>query len=181
MQDWIQANAKPDVDWSVMFNAFQDSIGKIFESERQVFYGRLNEDWRNRKAQQERWAFGLSRISPTALFQMAAMHLANTDVALKYRYLDELDRYQDQFAEFVKKKVGTLGGMRIVLRFSGQQEKDEAAPKQLNPSEIPEFVESPRSVGETVTAALPDLGLLGVLSALFFAGAFFAFLRFDVR
>lgn len=181
MENWINANAKPDFDWSSLFNTYQDSVGKSYEKEREEFYGRLNEDWRNRKEYQERWAFGFSRISPTALFQIAAMNLANTDVALKYRYLDNLDRYQDQYADFIKKKVGTLGGMRIVLRFSGQAGQDEEKPKQLNPTELPEFSEITRPLGETLASALPDMGLLGVLMAVCFAGAFAAFLKFDLR
>ncbi|HEY4611577.1 MAG TPA: ABC transporter permease subunit [Bacteroidota bacterium] len=180
MQEWIQANSEPGVDWSKKFNAFQDSMFRAAEKERELFFGRLNEDWRNRKALQEGWAFALSRVSPTALFQIAAMNLANTDVALKYRYLDDLDRYQDQYADFIQKKVGTLGHARIVLRFAGQQSTEEE-PKPLNPTELPEFVETQRPLGETLTAALPDMGLLGIFVVIFFVGAFIGFLRFDVR
>ncbi|HAL57355.1 MAG TPA: hypothetical protein DCP63_13035 [Bacteroidetes bacterium] len=180
MEEWIRANARPGEDWSGRFNSFQDSVGKMFENEREEFYGRLNEEWRNRKDHQERWAFGVARLSPTVIFQIAAMNLANTDIALKHRYLEDLDRYQDEYAEFIKKKVGTLGGMRIVIRFSGQQAPEEEK-KPLNPSELPELVERTRGLGDTMAASIVDLGLLGVLTTLFFAGAFGAFLRFDVR
>jgi len=47
--------------------------------------------------------------------------------------------------------------------------------------EIPDFVEQPRDLGATVTASLLDGGLLVVLNALFFGGAFLAFLKFDLR
>lgn len=181
MDQWVQANAQPDEDWSRKFTAFQDSLEKIYEKEREEYYHRLNEQWQNKKDQQEQWSFGLARFSPTAMFQIAAMNLANTDVALKHRYLEELDRYQDHYAEFIRKKTGGLGGMRIILRFGGQRPEEEEEKKPLNPSELPEFVEQTRGLGETVAASVFDIGLLALVNILFFVGAFTAFLKFDVR
>ncbi|HCA81837.1 MAG TPA: hypothetical protein DEP53_19065, partial [Bacteroidetes bacterium] len=97
--------------------AFQDSLSKVYEKERQDFYGRLNEDWRNKKDWQERWAFGFSRVSPTAIFQIAAMNLAGTDVEMKLRYQAELNRYQEGYAKFLTSKTGsTADFMRVVIR-----------------------------------------------------------------
>jgi ABC-type transport system involved in multi-copper enzyme maturation permease subunit len=163
--------------------AFQDSMSKATEEVRLEFYSRLDEDWRNKKDWQERWAFGIARISPTAVFQIAAMNLAGTDVGMKYRYMQELNRYRDAFAETMRKKVGSSADyFRIVVkRFSGGQNDQEEKQKSLNPSELPEFVEQPRAMGDTIDASLFDMGLLVVLNALFFGGAFYAFLRFDLR
>jgi ABC-type transport system involved in multi-copper enzyme maturation permease subunit len=163
--------------------AFQDSIGKATEDARLDFYGRLDEDWRNKKDWQERWAFGISRISPTAAFQIAAMSIAGTDVGMKYRYMQQLNRYRDAYAETMRKKTGSSADyFRVVIkRFSGGQNDQEEKQKSLNPSELPEYVEQPRNIGETIAASMFDMGLLVVLNALFFGCAFYAFLRFDLR
>jgi ABC-type transport system involved in multi-copper enzyme maturation permease subunit len=163
--------------------AFQDSMQKAREAARLEFYNRLDEDWRNKKDWQETWAFGISRISPTAVFQIAAMNLAGTDVGMKYRYMQQLNRYRESYAETIRKKTGSSADyFRIVIkRFSGGQNDQEEKQKSLNPSELPEYVEQPRNIGETVSASLFDMGLLLVLNAIFFGGAFAAFLRFDLR
>ena len=189
-QQWFSAHmpsspsaATSDSGFVNAMAAFQDSLQKANEEARMDFYNRLDEDWRNKKDWQEKWAFGISRISLTAVFQIAAMSVAGTDVGMKYRYMQQLNRYRESFAETMRKKTGSSADyFRIVIkRFSGGQNDQEEKQKQLNPSELPEFVEQPRSLGESMTASLFDMGLLVVLNAAFFGGAFFAFLKFDVR
>ncbi|MCX6142851.1 MAG: ABC transporter permease subunit [Ignavibacteriales bacterium] len=194
-QKWLQASqqwfssrmsSSASVNDSGFVNAmaaFQDSLQKAREDARAEFYSRLDEDWRNKKDWQERWAFGISRVSPTAVFQIAAMNLAGTDVGMKFRYMQQLSRYRDAFAETIRKKTGSSADyFRIVIkRFSGGQNDQEEKQKSLNPSELPEYVEQPRSLGDVMTASMFDMGLLVVLNALFIGGAFYAFLRFDLR
>jgi len=194
-QKWIQAtqqwfssrmsssSSMNDSGFVNAMAAFQDSMQKAREEARAEFYSRLDEDWRNKKDWQERWAFGISRVSPTAVFQIAAMNLAGTDVGMKFRYMQQLSRYRDAFAETIRKKTGsTADYFRIIVRrFSGGQNDQEEKQKSLNPSELPEYVEQPRNLGDTINASLFDMGLLVVLNAIFFGGAFYAFLRFDLR
>jgi ABC-type transport system involved in multi-copper enzyme maturation permease subunit len=183
LQQWFSSrSAGMDTSFVSKLAAYQDSMMKSYEQERLDFYGRLNEDWRNKKDWQEQWAFGISRISPTAVFQIAAMNLSGTDVGMKFRYLQELDRYQDSYAKFIQAKTGSMADyMRVVIRRFSSTQSDEEKQKTLNPSELPEFVVQPRPLGSTIAASLFDLGLLVVLNALFFGGAFIAFLRFDLR
>lgn len=184
IQDFIRTRAmSADTGWISSFGAFQDSVTKAYEKERLDFYGRLNEDWKNKKDWQGQWAFGISRIAPTAVFQIAAMNLAGTDVEMKYRYQEELARYQDSYAKFMQAKTGsTADMMRVVIRrYSTDATEEQQKPKPLNPTEIPDFMEQQRNLGDAVTASLLDLGLLIVLNAIFFAGAFFSFLKFDLR
>jgi len=171
-----------DTGFVSAMGAFQDSLQKAYEKERLDFYGRLNEDWRNKKDWQGQWAFGLSRISPTAIFQIAAMNLAGTDVEMKYRYQAELNRYQEGYAKFLQSKIGTTADfIRVVIRRYSNDQSEEEKPKPLNPVEVPDFIDQPRDLGGTVAASLLDIGLLVILNALFFGGAFFAFLKFDLR
>jgi hypothetical protein len=187
-QQWFSSRMKSSASFSDSgfvnsMAAFQDSMQKVSEDARAEFYSRLDEDWRNKKDWQERWAFGISRVSPTAIFQIAAMNIAGTDVGMKFRYMQQLSRYREAFAETMRKKTGSSADyFRIVIRrFSGGQNDQEEKQKQLNPSEIPEFVEQPRGLGDTIAASLFDMGLLVILNAVFFGGAFAAFLKFDLR
>lgn len=179
MQQFMQS-ATFDEGFSNRFNAFNDSISKLYDKERELFFNRLNEDWRNKKVWQEQWAFGLSRISPTAIFQIASSNLAGTDVALKQRYMETLNKYQERYGEFMTKKGVAASGMRVIMRFSGQQTQDER-PKPINVSELPQFVEAKENLGAAFSRAVPDLGLLVVINIILFAAGFIAFLKFDVR
>jgi len=183
MQQWFRMYSMTDTSLITRFGVFQDSMMKATEKERSEFFGRLNEDWRNKKDWQEKWAFGLSRLSPSAVFQIAAMNLAGTDVEMKFRYLQEVDRYQDTYAKFIQEKTGSMAEyMRVVIRrYSSDQSQQEEKQKPLNPADIPEFVEQQRPLGDTVAVSLFDIGLLAVLNTLFFAGAFASFLKFDLR
>ena len=72
---------------------------EIAENERKV-----NEDLRNRKLEQERLAFVLSRFSPSSTYQLAAMNLAGTNTTLKARYEESMRIYRTAFSQFVEDK-----------------------------------------------------------------------------
>jgi archaellum biogenesis protein FlaJ (TadC family) len=46
-QEWFSANIRQDTSFATAFGAFQDSLGKSLEKQREEFFGRLNEEWRN--------------------------------------------------------------------------------------------------------------------------------------
>ena len=90
--------------------------------------------------------------------------------------------HQDAYAKFIQSKTGSMADyMRIVIRRFNSSQSDEQQQKALNPTEVPEFVEQPRPLGDVISASMFDLGLLVVLNAIFFGGAFFSFLKFDLR
>ncbi len=142
--------------------------------------GRLAEQRRNEQSVQERLAFSLARLSPSAAFSLAVMNLAGTSIDLKQHFLDAASAYQQSYASFMREKTGgTLkgGGMVMVFRRDG----DDVTPKEIDPQEIPVFQYQPPSVATVFNASFLDFGLLALFNILFFAGAYTTFLRYDVR
>ncbi len=140
------------------------------------FNSRLNEERENRAAERQRLALGFAWISPTAVFSVVAGHVAGTSLELKTRYLEAAERYQAIYAAFHEEKSGNTGGIRIVHSY-GDEELQEA----IDPQELPAFDFRKQSLSEVGRFIMPGIGLLAVLNILFFAAAFVAFFRYDVR
>jgi ABC-type transport system involved in multi-copper enzyme maturation permease subunit len=164
----------------------QDDAARKDNQKKIEDYGlKLNEDLRNRKAEQERAGLILARFSPASAYQLAVMSLAGTDIGLKSRYEDAIQEYRTVFNAFVAKKVkesGNAGGIRITVdsdkgfSFSAPREKGT-----IDVSEIPQFVPPARKFAEAVMPTAVDVGLIALYTVLALAGAMIAFLRYDVR
>ncbi len=145
----------------------------------------VDEELRNRKAEQEQVAFRLARMSPASAYQLAATNLAGTNTSLKARYEDAMKAYRTAYAAFIADKRAeeqrkareessrNRSGMRITFGGGGDSPVDS--------SEMPRFEEPDQSFASALEPSLADLGLLGAFTVLCFAGAFIAFLRYDVR
>jgi ABC-type transport system involved in multi-copper enzyme maturation permease subunit len=162
-----------------------DADRKQIQKEIDEYSVRLNEDLRNRKVDQERLAFVLSRISPASAYQLAAMSLAGTDISLKSRYEDAMREYRTAFLRYVEKKqkeTGNSGGFRITfdtdkgVKFSAPRESGS-----LDLSEMPDFLAPQLAFADVAGGVIVDAGILAFASLLAFIGAFVAFLRYDVR
>ena len=51
----------------------------------------------------------------------------------------------------------------------------------LGLADMPQFQFEPESLGESLARTLPDFALMAAMTIVFLTGAFFAFLRYDVR
>ena len=163
------------------FNKFMSEAADEREKKMNELASRLNEDRHNKQAVQEKLAFGLARLSPAAAFSMATTNLAGTSMDMKAHFLSEAQAYQKTYAEFMQSKTGmNIGGGAMVFRMrSGDGEEDVEKP--IDAKELPEFNYAGLPLDRVVGAALPDLGILALFNLLFFAGAFVAFLRYDLR
>jgi ABC-type transport system involved in multi-copper enzyme maturation permease subunit len=161
------------------FNRFMNDLADERDNKMQEFAGRLNEDRQNRQQVQRTLAFSLARISPAAQLSLAVSSLAGTSLELKEHYLQEATAYQAKYAQFMKEKTGinTGGGMMVVqVRDEGDEE-----PEPIDLGELPVFEFRPVGFARSLGAAIVDLGLLALGNLVFFAAAFVAFGRYDVR
>lgn len=145
---------------------------------------KLTEESRNRKAGRERLAFALSRFSPVSAYQLAAMNLAGTDIALKTRYEDALEAYRTSFNSYKEAKQresGSSGGIRVEIDSDRGIKIDAGREMALDLTGMPEFTPSRVALGDSVSAAAVDFGVMGLFSIAAFAGAFALFLRYDPR
>lgn len=143
---------------------------------------RLLEERHNVQGQQEKLAFRISRISPTAVFTLAGTTLCGTSLDLKYHFQQQAVAYTESYAEFMRQKTGRNigGGGRIVIRL-GEPEEKAKQPQPINPREIPEFLYQLPGLSSVLRDALPDMALLMIFNLIFFSGAFLSFLRYDLR
>ncbi len=165
------------------FNQFFQQLSEERTRKLEDLQARLDEQRANRQAAQERLAFGLARMSPAAALSIAVTGLAGTALDLPRRYLDQARSYQEVFERFQKEKTGgrSSGGIRIAVRLAsddGSRPEEKAA---IDPRELPTFDYAPPAVSAVLRDAAFDLGLLALFNLVFFAGAFVAFLRYDVR
>ncbi|MFQ5629688.1 MAG: ABC transporter permease subunit [bacterium] len=147
---------------------------------------KLNEDLRNRKAVQEKLGFLISRFSPASSYQLAAMHLAGTDISLKPKYEDAMRDYREKFnayREQKQKESGNMhGGFRISISSdSGMKISGDRDSGALDISGVPKFEAPEHTLAAGFAPFVSDFGLLSLYTILAFAGAFVAFLRYDVR
>lgn len=159
-----------------------DTLDKIRdENDKRVkdLTSRLNEERRNIQIKQEKLAFGISRISPTAAFTLAATTLSGTSLELRNHFRERAAAYSDSFAEFYRDKTGyNIGDIKAIIS-SREEEKKQLKP--INTREIPEFLYESPELSLILRDALPDITILILFNFIFFSGAFLVFLRYDLR
>jgi len=174
-------------DENEMWNWLQEDDALRRESQQKIddFSTRLNEDLRRRKAVQTRLAFTLSRISPASAYQLAAMSIAGTDLAMKTRYEDVMNEYRARFKDYVEQKQAEdpMGG-KMMISISSEDGISFNSPREaatIDVSGLPRFVAPETTLAGAVAPAILDFGLLALYTLAVFAGAFALFLRYDVR
>ncbi|MFC1495499.1 DUF3526 domain-containing protein [Thermodesulfobacteriota bacterium] len=135
----------------------------------------LNEDWRNRKAEREKLGFSLSRFSPASAYQLATMNLAGTGMNLKTDYEDQLRIYRDIFNKFRSKKEAEGGSSSYISMM------EDNKPQPLDLSEMPKFQFINHELDKIFESTVIDIGIISLYILLIIAGAFIAFIRYDVR
>ncbi|MGH7491313.1 MAG: ABC transporter permease subunit [bacterium] len=172
-----------DHEWEWMQE--EDKNRKVVQKDLEQNALKLRAELRNRKINQEKLAFSLSRLSPASAYQLAAMNLAGTDVTLKTRYEDAMQQYRDDFNAAVEKKREAGGGTDgVQIRWNSDtgmkinMGRDGGA---LDVSDLPRFTAPQITFSEAFAPAIIDFGLLGIYAILTFACAFVAFLRCDIR
>jgi ABC-type transport system involved in multi-copper enzyme maturation permease subunit len=163
-----------------------DSLRKIVTKDIDDYGIKLNEDFRNRKAQQEKLTYLLSRISPAAAFQIAAMNLAQTNVAIKARYEDAMNIFRTAFNQYTQKKQeqsgGGMGGIKITFDSNtGFKIDTPHQDARLDFSDAPQFVPPQKTLKEIFSLVIVDFGILICSTLIAFGITFFRFQRYDMN
>lgn len=171
-------NFKPTNDANAVdeFMKFMDKNNQERDEKFKVFANRVNLERENKLGFQEKISLAISRISPATCFTLAASDLASTSIFLRNNFIAKAADYQNIFAEFQRKKTGmtTGGGMMMII-------SNDNDVKEINPQELPKFDYKYPGIGESLSHAIPDISLLLLFNILFFAGAYFSFLKYDLR
>jgi ABC-type transport system involved in multi-copper enzyme maturation permease subunit len=162
------------------FHKYMQDLADKREKQSNELAERLNEGRRNKQLEQERLALGLARISPAALFSLAVTNLAGTSLALKEHFLNEVSGYQQTYRQFMLEKTGMNPGSGMMI-FRIQDDDSEEKEKPIDPKELPPFLYKKMALNEIINNSILEIGLLVLLNIVFFTGAYFRFLRYDVR
>ncbi len=113
------------------------------------------------------------------------MNLAGTNIDLKTRTEDAMQQYRKDFIAYREKKQkesGGGGGIRIEWNSDSGMKIDAGRDKgTLDVSDMPRFEAPAHKLSDAIAPTIIDFGLLAIYTLIAFAGAFVAFLRYDVR
>lgn len=136
----------------------------------------IYDEYRNRQIEQVKLAQNLTRLSPTAIYQIACESLANSGLKHYERFLAQAREYRRTLLRFTRDKYPYDPDS-----FHPQDEQFRKRLSRVKFDEIPLFADKPPDISTAYADASWSILLLFLFNALFFIGAFLAFMRYDVR
>jgi ABC-type transport system involved in multi-copper enzyme maturation permease subunit len=137
----------------------------------------------NGLSKQKKLAHNISRISPISLYENVMSTLAGTDIAGFQSYMMSVKTYRNRLIDYVRSRTDGFSAMSLFSPFTIEQMEhlpDESEDPSLDLRDLPRFTLKVDVVVD-IRKAIPDLVLLIFANVLFFALAFVAFVRYDVR
>jgi ABC-type transport system involved in multi-copper enzyme maturation permease subunit len=150
-----------------------EAVRKQMEQSNTEYADKLYENAQNMKDNVEKVGLSLSRISPASVFQLAAMNLCGTDLSIKKKYYDEMNKFRTKYNAFVQKKMTENAGVGL--------QSFVATGKSLDTRDLPRFQAPVITLSESVQPAIFDIVLLFVFTAVSVTGAFLRFRKYDLR
>ena len=163
------------------FQKFMQELSDRRDAKLKQLSDRLNEERANAQREQQRVALSFARISPASVFSLAASHIAGTSMPLQDQYKASVLAYQQEYGKFMFEKTGVNMGSGVMFFVNRVVDGHEERKKEIDPHELPIFSFSTPTLSAVFRDTLIDLGLLCLVNMLAFAGAFGAFLRYDIR
>jgi ABC-type transport system involved in multi-copper enzyme maturation permease subunit len=151
---------------------------KYAEKYSEVEYGRLRSLF-----EQTRLSDNLSRISPISLYENVMSALAGTDMASFRHFIDAVKAHRNDVVEYMRARTNNFTSPSFFTPCTMEETelpplRDDAPPLDLR--DLPRLAYKADIVG-SLRGVIPDLALLILGNVLFFAMAFVAFVRYDVR
>ena len=168
MTEEEQAQYEEENEWDWMVES--ENLQKEMDEEIAEYNRKIEEDAANKRQEQQRFGFMLSRFSPAAAFQLAGMTLVQTDLGLKQRYMTALSEYRTTFRAYLEEKNPNSG---FVIG------AEPTAADKPDLSDMPQFT-SP-ALSSPIRQTLPDALILFLFAGLATALSFVTFNRYDVR
>lgn len=157
------------------FNRFMSEESDKRQKKLDKYFEILNEKRVNALENQKRLALSLARISPSSCFILSANELAGTSFTLNEQFAKQAKQYQNTFEKFQIQKAGDSGSSGFKIYMNGDTRE------KIKISELPRFIFKATSFVENFSKSLLDILILLVFNFLFFIGAYFTFLKYDLR
>ena len=132
-------------------------------------------EYRQQQLHQVKLAQNISRISPTAIYQIGCEALVGTGIKHYERFFKKAIEYRRSLLQFTCEEYPF--NPNIFLEDTDRQKLRET---QMSSDKIPKFADTPADFHTAFTEASLDILLLFLFNLVFFMGAFLSFTRYDV-
>ena len=165
----------PDsTQWDLTTRAFMMERGEVkqkYAELRKTRLAQFAQEHQNQKRQQSVIAMNISRLSPVSCYVYAMSILARTGLMEERALREEANRFQNQMQQIVYDKV-------FIVKMTGRTSSSSNFPDSNPP---PQFQQAILSFTDILQSAWLDMVLLCLFNLILFAGAYVAFLKYDVR
>ncbi len=163
----------------------EDSLRKEVTREIEGYEESLLEDWKNKQKAQQNLGFMLARFSPAATYQLAAMSLSNTDISLKSSYEQVMKDYREEFNSYIDKKSENAGpgagSIMITMDSDKGMDLKMGRDEAIDVSDRPQFVHPKTQLSKILPDVIVNISILLFMIFGLLTGAYFSFMRFDLR
>jgi ABC-type transport system involved in multi-copper enzyme maturation permease subunit len=132
--------------------------------------------------EQTRLADNLSRISPVSLYEKVMSAMAGTDMDSFRYFINGVKAHRNDVIEYIRSRTNNFSSSSFFTPCTVEEMElmpsDDAPPLDLR--DLPRYVYKADIIG-SLRRVIPDLAFLVFGNVLFFALAFVAFARYDVR
>lgn len=132
-------------------------------------------EYRQQQLHQVKLAQNISRISPTAIYQIGCEALVSTGIKHYKRFFKKAIEYRRSLLQFTYEEYPFNPNL-----FLEDAERQQLRETQISLDKIPKFDDTPSDFSTALTEASLDILLLFLFNMIFFMGAFLAFTRYDV-
>ena len=132
-------------------------------------------EYRQQQLHQVKLAQNISRISPTAIYQIGCEALVGTGIKHYERFFKKAIEYRRSLLQFTYEEYPFNPNL-----FLEDTERQQLREVQISLDKIPKFDDPPSDFSTALAEAGLDILLLFLFNLVFFIGAFLAFTRYDV-
>ena len=132
-------------------------------------------EYRQQQLYQVKLAQNISRISPTAIYQIGCEALVGTGIKHYERFFKKAIEYRHRLLQFTYEEYPFNPNL-----FLEDAERQRLSEIQISLDKIPKFDDPPSDLSTVFAEASLDILLLFLFNLVFFMGAFLAFMCYDV-
>ncbi len=143
---------------------------KIADAQQSIY-----NEYRQQQLYQVKLAQNISRISPTAIYQIGCEALVGTGIKHYEQFFKKAIEYRHRLLQFTYEEYPCNPNV-----FLEDAERQKLRETQISLDKIPKFDDTPSDFSTSFAEASLDILLLFLFNVVFFMGAFLSFARYDV-
>ncbi|TKJ34334.1 hypothetical protein CEE39_02485, partial [bacterium (candidate division B38) B3_B38] len=160
------------------YEKLRKPIAGKYEKRQAELIRQLEADYQREHSTQDRIAVNISRLSPASTLTYIMGDLCHTGLQERESFYQQAKVYYQRLDDiyYSKEWVDTFTVGKSRTYSIGKNAEGRAERKDL-----PFFTYKSRGLGEVLGRSIIDIGVLVLYTLIFFLGAYFSFLRYDVR